>query len=50
VYVSAAGLRRLTSSADVPLPLDPTSVVPRNTQRSMSEPALTSASNSENRA
>ena len=29
VYVSAAGFRRLTSSAAVPPPLEPTSVAPR---------------------
>src|SRR5512143_2255667 len=51
VYVSAAGPTRLTSSADVPLPLEPTNAFALlNTHMSMSEPGLTSASNSENRA
>src|SRR5512143_1518470 len=44
-YVAAVGLTRLTCSVDVPPPLEPTSVEPRQTYRSMSEPGSTSASN-----
>ena len=50
MYVAATGSTRLTSSADVPEPLEPTWSVPLKTHMSMSLPALTSASNSANRA
>ena len=50
VYVAAVGLTRFTSSAEVPLPLAPTSVLPRYTYRSKSLPGVTSASNSAKRA